>query len=128
VAAVRRGTITTAKPLSQEALEAEFIPESEWGRIKDDLVRSAPVILIFLAASSVWAYFTRKKPVLVLAIGVIWLVLSGIFFSIRSDKTIGFGFLASGAVCLIWGICSLVAARRTAAAQDQNTGILKESR
>ncbi|HEY71124.1 MAG TPA: hypothetical protein G4O08_11130 [Anaerolineae bacterium] len=113
VAAVRRGTITTVKPLSQETLNAEFVPESEWGRIKNTVARSGLVILIFFAGSLVWSYFIRKKPRIILAVGVVWLVLGGAWFLTRSDKTLGISFLGAALTMLIWGICSLWLARKS---------------
>ncbi len=107
VAAIRRGTITTALPLSQETLATEFVPESEWDRIGETLTQSALVILLFAAGSSVWAYFMRKKPRIVLSVGAVWMLLGGAWFITRSDKTLGISFLCAGLIMLVWGLCSL---------------------
>jgi len=105
VAAVRSGTITTHQPLSPTTLQHAFVPEDPWAR--DQLV-----IALFTTAGSVWAYFFRKKPRIVAVNGSVWLVFGSIWMVMKPEKPVGFGFLLSGVVCLVWGAINLLKARQ----------------
>ncbi len=118
VAALRQGTITTAKPLSQATLDQDFRPESPWTRMMGNLARSVPVMLLFAAGCSIWAYFTRRKPRMLISMGALWILFGGLWLSISSSNPPGFGLMLGGIICLVWGICSLWATRRPRLGQD----------
>lgn len=67
-------------------------------------------VLIFVAAGSVWAYFMRKKPRIVVALGGVWSLFGG-FWMFKSIP-VGLGFLVMGVIVLVWGGINLVKARQ----------------
>jgi hypothetical protein len=113
VAAVRSGTITTYKPLSQDALDQPFTPEDPWARVRREKFKQSLPIAFLVAAGSVWAYLLRKKPQIVVAAGCLWLGVGAGFVSLK--KPVGYGLLLLGAVCLVWGGINLWRARRAPA-------------
>jgi hypothetical protein len=76
VAAIRQGTITTYQPLSQEILDSKFIPESSFREFLSKGPNFWIVIVVFVVSGSVWAYFMRKKPRILLSVGIVWLMFS----------------------------------------------------
>ena len=115
VAAVRSGTITTRQPLSPTALQQPFVPEDHWTMVQQAKTIRFLVIALIVVAGSVWAYFMRKKPLIVAVVGGVWLAIGGTWT--LTKKPIGFGFLLVGIICLVWGGINLWRARR-APAQD----------
>jgi hypothetical protein len=107
VAAVRSGTITTRQPLSPTMLQQPFVPEDPWARVWQVRVL---VTVLPTAAGSVWAYFMRKKPRIVAAVGGVWLAIGSVWILMK--RPVGFGFLLTGVVCLVWGGINLWRARR----------------
>ena len=110
VAAVRQGTITTSQPLPSALLQQGFVPESPWTRFLD--IRFLGIVALLTASSLVWAYFMRKKPRVVAVIGVIWLVFGRIWMVMKPEKSVSYGFLLAGVVCLFWGGINLLKARQ----------------
>jgi hypothetical protein len=109
VAAVRAGTITTQQPLSLTTLEQRFVPEYSWARVREETMLRWLVIAGLTAAGSVWAYFARKRPLVVAGVGVVWLLVGTAW--ILTERPVGPGFLIAGGVCLLWGGISLLRAR-----------------
>jgi hypothetical protein len=103
VAAIRQGTITTYLPLPQEVLEAKFVPESPLRKLFNMGINFWIVVGVFAIGSVIWAYFMRKKPRIVLAVGLIWPMVSWYVIKLRSDKPFGYGLLGAGIICFVWG-------------------------
>jgi len=108
VAAVRRGTIPTARPVPRAWREQEFIPEDPNHRLAEMARIRLIVIGVAALAGLLWSYRMRRKPVLLavlglayLAIGVAWLLLG------KAEKPVieyaGSGFLVFGALGLLCG-------------------------
>jgi hypothetical protein len=116
VAAVRQGTITTSQPLPSALLQQDFVPESPWAKVLN--MRYLMVVALLTASSSVWAYFMRKKPLIVAVIGVIWLVFGSIWMVMKPEKSVGFGLLLAGVICLVWGGINLLKARQAPLESD----------
>jgi hypothetical protein len=113
VAAIRRGTISTSRALTQDILGQDFAPEDPYARDKLKLVGSILFVLAFAAGGTVWAYFTRQKPRIVFAIGGIWIVLGGVYTGLQ-EQPVGSGFLIAGIIGLVWGGINLLKGRRAA--------------
>jgi hypothetical protein len=112
VAAVRAGTITTQQPLSPGVLQQPLEPEDPWSRGRRGKVVQWLLVAALPVAAAVWVYFTRRKPKVVAAVGVVWLAVGGA--SLLMERPVGLGFLLAGGVCLVWGGASLLRARRKA--------------
>lgn len=108
VAALRKGTISTALPLSEETLAAEFRPESGWRKAIETAFASWPVIAIFAACGIVWGYFNRRNARILVLVGLAWCFFSLYWILTRTPKDVHFGLLASGVISLAWGLYSLV--------------------
>lgn len=113
VAALRKGTISTALPLPGETLEAEFKPESSWKRILDIALENWFVILFFCAAGTVWAYFFRQKTRILLAVGAAWCILAGYWLLTTRGEAVHYSMLAVGAISLLVGLYRLWETNRT---------------
>lgn len=112
VAALRKGTISTALPLAKETLEADFKPESSWSKFLGSAFEFWPVIALFAAFGAVWGYFNRRNPRLLLLVGVAW-CLFGVYWIITgSANAFHYGMLAVGILSLAWGIFSFLSSRR----------------
>ena len=111
VAALRRGTITTSQPLPSAILQQDFRPENRWARGWQLSLQTWPVVAGFAAGGLVWAYFMRRKPGLVAAIGGIWILL-GSLMKVKKNQSVGTGFLVAGVICLVWSGINLLKARR----------------
>jgi len=116
VAAVRQGTITTSQPLPSALLQQGFVPESPWARVLN--IRFLGIVALLTASSLVWAYFMRKKPRIVAVIGIVWLVFGRIWMVMKPEKSVGFGLLLAGVVCLVWGGINLLKARQAPSESD----------
>jgi hypothetical protein len=110
VAAVRSGTITTRQPLSPTTLQQAFVLEDPWARVRREKNILMFVIALLTAAGPVWAYFMRKRPRIMAALGAVWLVIGSAWIFMK--KPVGFGLLLTGAVWLVWGGINLLKARR----------------
>jgi len=91
VAAVRGGTITTYQPLSPTALQQPFIAEDPWARVRQEKMILGLMIGLVTMASSVWAYFMRKKPLIVTLAGGFWIVIGSAW--LLRGNSVGLGFL-----------------------------------
>ena len=111
VAAVRNGTIMTCQPLSPAILDTEFIPENPNSRNQRDRLITALLIAAYAAAASIWAYFMRRKPRIIVMVGAVWLIFS-IVWLFTDRGAIGFGFLLAGIICLTWGGTNLIKVRK----------------
>lgn len=109
VAAVRSGTITTRSPLSPATLQQPFVPEDPWARVRHERIILAVVITLLTAAGSVWAYFMRRRPRIVASLGAVWIAIGSVWSFM--ERPIGFAFLTTGAICLLWGLTNLLRAR-----------------
>jgi hypothetical protein len=112
VAAVRRGTITTSRPLSSATYEQEFTPENPYARDRQEKIRFFLVVTGFAAGGLVWAFFMREKSSIVAGIGGLWIIF-GSAMSVMKKQPVGSGFLLIGTVYLVWGGINLMKARRT---------------
>ena len=65
----------------------------------------------FSVGGLVWAYFARKKPWFVAAMGGIWIVLGSVL-TVKKNQPVGTGFLLVGFICLVWGGVNLLKVRR----------------
>jgi hypothetical protein len=102
VAAVRKGTITTVKPLPEEVLQKEFVPEKKPILEKGDLVP----LLLGMALGVIFIFVNRKRGKLFFFIaGVCWTV-SGvvvpIFFSPKAP--IEYAYYIFGVLCIVIGV------------------------
>jgi len=113
VAALRKGTITTAQPLPQSTLEQPYTSENHWTRLMPGDTQSGLMIALYAVAAMIWAYFNRKKTWLLLGIGVAGLVASWYMIYQRHKLILGSGLLSAGIVYLIWAILSLWSAYRS---------------
>lgn len=111
VAALRRGTITTSQPLPSAILQQDFTPENPWTKGRQATIQFMLVVAGFAAGGLVWAYFARKKPWLVAAIGGIWFVLGSVL-TVKKNQPVGTGFLLVGIICLVWGGVNLLKVRK----------------
>lgn len=112
VAALRRGTLTTAQALPQAALEARFIPERHWSRVFQMDLGSWLLIAVFTFTGTAVAYFNRGKTRLLVGLGVVWIGF-GVYWISQNKPPVGFGFLAAGVVYLAWGVFNLWSAYRS---------------
>jgi drug/metabolite transporter superfamily protein YnfA len=113
VAAVRKGTITTAQPLPSTILQQEFTPENSWARASQEKIRFLLVVTGFAVGGLVWAFFMRKKPRVVAATGGVWIALGSVW-TVMEEQPVGLGLLLVGIVCLVWGGINLLKARQAA--------------
>jgi hypothetical protein len=102
VAAVRRGTITTRYPLPRRILAQRFVPENPFIRRRQEAVRFGLVIAGFAAAGLLWSYSARRKPRLVLAVGVVSLV-AGSMLTVRQKQPVGVAIIIVGIIYLLMG-------------------------
>lgn len=109
VAAVRRGTISTEKPLPESILQAPL--EFEKGARRKEMIRIA-VLILFPVAAACWAYVMRKNPRIVVSAGVVWTAAGGVWQSLDKEKPLGLGFFLAGVVCLAWGGIHMLSAGR----------------
>jgi CubicO group peptidase (beta-lactamase class C family) len=66
-------------------------------------------VSVFVAAGFVWAYFMRKKPRIVAAIGGVWIVCGSAWMF--AGVPVGFGLLLMGVIGLVWGGINLLKAQ-----------------
>ena len=69
------------------------------------------VIAGFTAGGLVWAFFVRKKPRLVAAVGGVWIAVGSVM-TVMGRQPVGLGLLLVGLVCLVWGGINLLKARQ----------------
>jgi len=112
IAALRKGTITTYEPLSQDTLESDFTTESHWSRFGRVETRTWLIGAIFLVGISVWTYFMRKKTRILLGTGIVWLFFSVYWLAFQEAEPVGLWFLLGAVVCLALGGINLVLARQ----------------
>ena len=74
IAALRNGTITTRQPLPSAVLQQEFVPENPRAKDVKEQILFVLVVTLFVVGGSVWAYFVRRKPLVVTATGAVWFV------------------------------------------------------
>jgi hypothetical protein len=117
VAAVRRGTITTSQPLTSAIVEQDFTPEDPFFRDKQSNIRIVLVVIGFAVGGLVWAFFMRKKPRFVIAIGGIEIVIGSIYTFIEKEP-LSLGFLLMGAIFVISGSIHLLRARQASLEPD----------
>ena len=110
-AALRSGTITTGQPLSADILAQEFKPESDWRRIIELNIKNLILIGSITLGGTIWAYIIRKKPPILIVIGIAWIGFSLYWINQRSEKFIGYGFLLVGMIWLVFGAVNLIKAR-----------------
>ena len=108
VAALRRGTITTYQQLSEQSLAQDFKPESTWRKILTINTKDWLVIGAFSLGGALWAFALRKKPPVLLAMGVGWIAFGLYWTSNRSEKSIGYGYFIIGAIWLLWAGTTLI--------------------
>ena len=120
IAAIRKGTITTNQPLSDETLTMKFNPESTWRRMLGMDNSTWLVIGILTVGGAIWAYLLRKKPPVLLTIGGGWIAFSLYWNSHRSEKFIGYGFFLIGAIWLLWGALNLINEYKIRSQQDHS--------
>ena len=108
VAAVRNGTIPTAQPLPSETLGADFVPESPWTMARK---KTAILFLAVTVGGVVFAASNRRKPHIVAAVGTVSLVVSILWIISKREDPVGYGFVLTGIVCLVWGGYGLWSAR-----------------
>jgi hypothetical protein len=107
VAALHKGTITTAQPLPQATLEQNYTGESHWHRLVPSDLKSWLVITVFALFAMIWAYFNRKRIRLLTGIGTVWCGISLVLIIQRNKLVIGYGLLFGGIIYLVWGLVSL---------------------
>jgi len=73
-------------------------------------------VSVFVAGGAVWAYFMRKKPRIVTAIGGVWIVCGSAWMF--TGTPVGFGLLLMGVISLVWGGINLLKARQAPIATD----------
>jgi len=110
VAALRRGTITTNQPLPTSILQQDFTPENPNTTSLHETILYLLVVNGFVAGGLIWGFFMRKKPRVVTGAGLIWIAFGSVY-TIRQDQPVGFGFLFTGIVCLVWGGINLLKSR-----------------
>lgn len=103
VAAIRLGIITTYRPLSQDILEAKFVPESPLLRFISMGLDFWIVIGIFGIGGVIWVYFMRKKTRILISVGFVYLMFSLYYINQKSGKPGGYGFLLVSILCLVCG-------------------------
>lgn len=111
VAAIRRGTISTSQPLPPAILQQDYTREDPWARVRREEIRFWLVVSGFGAGGLVWAFFVRKRPRLVAAMGGVWIAF-GSLWTVMEKQPVGYGLLLVGVVCLAWGGTNLLKARR----------------
>jgi hypothetical protein len=111
VAAIRRGTITTAQPLSPTILEQDFVPEDPYVKDTQEKILSLLVVAGFTVVGLAFGYFNRKKPRVVAGMGAVWIAVGNIG-PFMEKQPVGYGFLFMGIVCLVWGGINLLKVRR----------------
>ena len=99
VAAVRKGTITTAKPLPESVLQEEFIPEKQPMLEKGDLI---PLFLGILFGIF-FIFVNKKKNKLFFYIAGICLAAGGIII-LALVSPLGYGYSIMGMICIIIGV------------------------
>jgi hypothetical protein len=114
VAAVRSGTIPTYQPLSPTVLGQSFVPEDPWTAARQEKAILLLQVVLMIVASSVWAFFMRKKPHIVIIAGVACLTI-GSLGRLWMKEPVHSRFLLLGAVCLVWGGIYLWRAHRSLA-------------
>jgi len=99
VAAVRKGTITTVKPLPEAVLQEEFIPEKQPMIEKSDLI---PIFLGILFGIS-FIFVNKKRNKLFFYVAGICLVAAGIII-LALVSPLGYGYCMIGIICIIIGV------------------------
>jgi hypothetical protein len=102
VAAVRSGTITTRQPLSPVVLGQPFVPEDSWARVRQGKAVLFLQVALMIMAGSVWAFFMRKKPHIVIIAGIAWFAVGSVG-RLWMKEPVSSRFLLLGAACLVFG-------------------------
>lgn len=113
VAALHRGTITTAQPMAQLTLEQTYAREYQWTRFIPAEIHSWLLIALFTLGAMTVVYFNRKNRWIMLGLGPVWTCLGLYMVSQRNKLALGYGFLSGGIIYLTWGIFSLWSAYRS---------------
>jgi hypothetical protein len=101
VAAVRKGTITTVKPLSEDTLQKEFVPEkrSMWGEIREPFIFAALII----SFGTAFAFLNRKRnKVFFFAAGACWVAVGVVIGALVS--LLGPLYFILAILCIIIGV------------------------
>ena len=108
IAAIRKGTITTNQPLTEETLAQAFKRESPWRQMMQLEPKSWLLIGVLTVGGTVWAYLLRKKTPVLLVIGAGWIAFSFYWSTQRPEKFVGIVFLMIGGIWLLWGVINLL--------------------
>ena len=108
VAALRRGTLRTAKPIPREWLEQEFVPEDPDHRQWELTPRRMIVVGIYVLGAAICCFGMRKRPGRLMGLGAAALVLAaGYLILIRplrdGLRDVLCGFAAAGGLLLAVG-------------------------
>jgi hypothetical protein len=103
VAALRRGTINTARPLPFSAIEQPFTPETRWSRLLEQGPAAWLLIAGFIIAGAVFAYVNRAKVWLLLVSGVVWIGIGSYLIGAKDQPALGVGFFLMGLIYLAAG-------------------------
>jgi hypothetical protein len=103
VAALRRGTISTAQPLPLSAIEQPFNPESRWSRFLELGPAAWLPTAGFIIAGAIFAYVNRTKAWLMLGFGIAWAGMGLYWIEVSGKLALGAGFFLMGLIYLVSG-------------------------
>ena len=107
IAALRRGTIPTARPLPPQVLAEPFVPEDPRHRAHALLRRRLLLSGAAIVVAGLLARRMRRRPTMALSLGLVWLVLGGIWLVLGRSRG---PFLTDGGVVLVVSGAGVVAA------------------
>jgi hypothetical protein len=100
-AALFSGTISTYRPLTEDMMLQNFIPERSVFGNNRELKKHAIIIAIYAVFGIIFGFSLHKRPRKLIVYAIVVIVIGSILIILKKAD-IGFGILAMGASYLLW--------------------------